>query len=138
MSAKASYSFRIVRDNSAQLKQQLAANLPDALDAMGAEACSMILDTMQHAYWKDIYLTGALQRDVGWADNGSNSIKVGNTLYYGPFVHDGTIKMRARPYIRDSLWGRMGQLVAAAVPYLRKGITPGAPDQGEPNRTRKK
>lgn len=137
MAVKTSYSFRIVKDNSAKLKQQLAANMPDALDAMGAEACTMILDTMQHAYWKDIYLTGALQNDVGWADEGENSIKVGNTLHYGPFVHDGTIKMRSRPYIRDSLWGHMAHLVAAAAPYLQRGIVPDAAP-GEPDRSRKK
>lgn len=137
MPIKTSYSFRIVKDNSAQLKQQLAANMPDALDAMGAVACDMILDQMRHGYWKDIYLTGALQNDVGWADAGENSIKVGNTLHYGLFVHDGTIKMRARPYIRDSIWGQMARLAAAAVPYLRRGITQDAAT-GEPNRSRKK
>lgn len=45
--------------------------------------------------------TGTLRRDINSRVEG-NAAYVGNAVKYSPFVHDGTSKMPARPYIQ---WG---------------------------------
>lgn len=115
--------FTIEVDNSNAIKRQLAENIPLALDAMGVAGVGMIVRTMEYGYSKRIRQTGDLQRDVQYAVNG-NTLIIGNTLEYGIHVHEGTRKMGARPYIRDTLYNRsngekMGKVCSA---YLSTGI----------------
>jgi hypothetical protein len=37
------------------------------------------------------------------AENGNMAMFVGTKVYYGLFVHEGTRKMRARPYLKEAL-----------------------------------
>lgn len=116
----------VLKDNSAKVKSQMAANVVRALTAMGIKAVNLILHQMQRGYGKPIRKTGDLQRDVSYdvGRSGDNSVDVGNTLEYGPHVHEGTYKMKGRPYIRDALTGENAkqQLQKVGEAYLKQGF----------------
>ena len=81
---------------------------------------------MQTGYGNPIWDTGSLQGDVQYqldAEDDS-TITVGNTLEYAPFVHDGTYKMGARPYIRDAILNDFGveTLQEVIAEQIRKSI----------------
>ena len=97
----------VFKDNSDKVLTQLEGNKKAAINAMGIKAVNLILWQMRQGYGKPIRQTGDLQRDVSYEveNSGKDTVDVGNTLKYAPYVHDGTYKMAARPYIRDALTG---------------------------------
>ena len=114
-----------ITDNSKTVLKTLDGNVPAALNAMGIKATNLILYQMRQGYGKPIRQTGDLQRDVQYEVNESSKIvSVGNTLEYGPYVHEGTYKMAGRPYIRDGLIGddHARQLRQVAEENLKKGF----------------
>ena len=91
-------------DHSGDVLSALREAKQAALTAMGTEAVGMIVNKMETGYARRIWRTGDLQRDVSYeADSDGKSVDVGNSLNYAPFVHDGTRRMAARPYITDAL-----------------------------------
>lgn len=112
-------------DHSADVLSMIAANVSRALTAMGTVAVGQIVRTMQRAYWRPIWLTGDLQRDVNYEVHDSeHAVDVGNSLNYATYVHEGTSRMRGRPYITDALTSASGAdaIRTAAENALRQGF----------------
>ena len=112
-------------DNSKVVLKTLNGNIPAALNAIGIAAVNLIHNQMEQGYGKPIRQTGDLMRDVQYeVDEQGRKTRVGNTLEYGPYVHDGTYKMPGRPYVRDSLTGEHAaqKLQQAAAPHVKKGF----------------
>lgn len=110
-------------DNSKAVLNQMSGNVEAALDAMGTAAVGMILRQMQSGYGKPIRQTGNLMRDVQYeVDLAAEVARVGNTLEYTGYVHDGTSWMPGRPYIADGLLGKGEELGSVAAPHLKKGF----------------
>lgn len=115
----------VFTDNSGKILTQMNGNVERALEAMGEKAVNLILHQMRQGYGKPIRQTGDLQRDVNFDVNiASQSVTVGNSLEYAPYVHDGTSKIGGRPYIRDALMGDVhtSQLRKVAEAYLQEGF----------------
>lgn len=113
------------RDNSAQVLRQLNANVSATLEALGIASVGLIVKQMQRGYGRPIWQTGDLQRDVNYDTNESaKSVTVGNSLEYGPYVHEGTSRMPGRPYIRDALLSPAGtqRLQDVAQAYMSQGF----------------
>lgn len=115
-----------VIDYSPQVMRQLEGNTRRALTALGTETVALIQDGMDTLYGKPIWDTGTLRGNVHYAVGNSapNTVDVGNDVEYAHFVHEGTYKMQARPYIRDTITGeyaqrRMREVTAA---YLKQGF----------------
>ena len=112
-------------DNSKEVLKQMNDNADRALNAVGIKAVNLILWQMRQGYGRPIRQTGDLQRDVSFAVHpDEKAVDVGNTLEYAPFVHDGTRKMQARPYISDALTSRENQRTVMRVyeQYLKRGF----------------
>ena len=112
-------------DNSKVVLKTLEGNIPAALNAMGITAVNLIAHQMQDGYGKPIRQTGDLMRDVQYeVDEQGQKTRVGNTLEYGPYVHDGTYKMAGRPYVRDGLTGGEAarKLKQSAEPHISRGF----------------
>lgn len=113
-------------DNSDKVLTKLNGNVDAALDAMGIKAVNLTLGQMQSGYGKPIRQTGDLMRDVQHkvGASGKGTVDVGNSLNYAPKVHDGTYKMKGRPYLRDALSGgkAKSELRSAAENELKKGF----------------
>lgn len=115
-----------VMDYSPQVMRQMEGNTRRALTALGTEAVALIQDGMDTLYGRPIWDTGTLRGNVHYTVENSapNTVDVGNDVEYAHFVHEGTYKMKARPYIRDTITGeyaqrRMEEVTAA---YLKQGF----------------
>lgn len=111
-------------DHHAEVLANMNANISRASQAIGTQAVGMIVSQMQGGYGSPIRQTGNLMRDVNFlAEEGSKTtITVGNSLFYAPFVHEGTSRMAGRPYIKDALqkgWSKLQETWAA---YLKAGF----------------
>ena len=110
-------------DNSKAALKQMSGNVEAALDAMCTAAVGMIVRQLQSGYGKPIRQTGKLMRDVQYeTDPAAKLARVGNTLEYAGHVHDGTSRMKGRPYISDGLSGKESELRAVAAPHLKHGF----------------
>lgn len=111
-------------DNSASVLSIVSGNVRAALTAMGTKGVSLTVDQMQSGYGRPIRQTGNLMRDVAYEveRSGKNTVDIGNSLEYGPFVHEGTSRMAGRPYLRDALQDGSDDLEQVCAAYLRQGI----------------
>lgn len=111
-------------DNADKIQTKLSGNIQAALTAMGLKGVELTVNQMQTGYGRPIWQTGDLQRDVNFEveNSGKNTVDVGNSLEYGPYVHEGTYKMGARPYLRDALMGGRGELKQVAEEQLKNGF----------------
>ena len=113
-------------DNSAKVLAQISQNKQAALMALGTKAVNLILHEMQYGYGKPIRDTGDLMRDVSYEveNSGPDTVDVGNSLFYGPYVHEGTHKMAGRPYILSGLTRNNAseQLKQAVAAPLKNGF----------------
>lgn len=113
------------RDNSAQVLGQMAANISRAADAVGVKAVNLTLKKMESGYGRPIRKTGDLMRDVNFnaqTDRDSAAVTVGNSLQYAIYVHEGTVKMGGRPYLRDAITQGTGEIKTVWESYLRQGF----------------
>lgn len=91
------------KDYSSSVKSAVEKAKIKALTAIGLAAVEIATDYMQLRYDKPIYQTGDLQRDVNYKVRPDNEmVDFGNSLEYAPWVHNGTAKMTARPYLLDT------------------------------------
>lgn len=113
----------VFRGYSAQIRQQMRGNVQRALLAIGTEAVGRIVRTMRDGYGAPIRQTGNLMADVHCEAEGS-TVTVGNALEYALYVHEGTSKMKGRPYIRDALLkgDARESLQRIAEAYLKDGF----------------
>lgn len=128
-------------DHSGQVKLQMTGNKIRALTAMGTRAVALILDKMQTGYHDshptrdregkptggthtDIWQTGDLQNNVNYAveQDGPDTVTVGNNLRYAPYVHEGTYKLKGRPYIKDAIMEGTAELQRVAESALSEGF----------------
>lgn len=112
------------KDHTAEVLAKMQGNVKKALAALGTEAVGLIQDQMQTGYEKPIWKTGDLQRDVNYSveNSGPGTVDVGNSLEYAPFVHDGTRRMKGRPYIRDALNEGADRLKQVVEENLKEGF----------------
>lgn len=133
--ARNGISVEIVKDNSEAVKSQLASNLPKALDQMGLKIRSLVIEQLQSGFGREIRKTGDLQRSIDYEVDGNEIIfgvkqdfigktEPGKDMIYGLWVHDGTIKMAGRPYMRNATYGeaQMQKIVSAGEPALKEGF----------------
>ena len=66
---------------------------------MGTKGVGLTFDQMQSGYGRPIRQTGTLMGDVSYEveRSGKNTVDIGNTKEYDPFVHEDTCKMAGRP-----------------------------------------
>lgn len=127
-------------DYSPEVKAKLEQNVKAALHAIGQKGVELTLGQMQSGYGKPIRQTGDLMRDVQYDMRGENTVAIGNSLEYAPFVHEGyaghavymgeNIGFRVlpgghtagRPYLRDAIMGGRGAIQSIAEQYLKQGF----------------
>lgn len=127
-------------DHSPEVKAKLEQNVKAALHAIGQKGVELTLGQMESGYGKPIRQTGDLMRDVQYDMRGENTVAIGNSLEYAPFVHEGhaghavymgeEIGFRVlpgghtagRPYLRDAIMGGRGAIQSIAEQYLKQGF----------------
>lgn len=106
-------------NNMDTVVSQMKKNISSALDAIGNEAVVSMQYMMLYGYSRPykhrhtgitdtkVYDTGALYKDLKYIVGGNmpgeeNTVSFGSTLPYASYVHEGTRKVQARPYIEDA------------------------------------
>lgn len=113
----------VFKDNSKAVFAQLEQNSKAALKAMGIAAINAVGKQMQNGYGKPIRKTGALMRDVRVEESDAGDhIRIGNTLEYAVHIHEGTSKIKGRPYIKDGITAKIERIRKVAAQELRKGF----------------
>ncbi len=110
------------KSNKRAVQSRLRTNVFAALNAAGDKAVSLIRDNMEKGYGMPIRKTGALMADVHAGTPKNDSIEVGNSLYYAPYVHEGTSKMAGRPYNRDALMNGQDAIKEKIADELKRGF----------------
>ena len=125
-------------NNLPKIVSQMRKNIDSALDAIGIEAVTSMQYMMLYGYSRPykhrhtgitdtkIYDTGALYRDLKYVVGGNmpgeeKTVSFGSTLYYATYVHEGTKKVQARPYIEDGATA-VADFEGVVKKELRKGI----------------
>ena len=115
-------------DNSKAVKEQMAQNMKKALAAMGEEGVGMVIDTMTHGYYRDIHRTGQLKRDIKYRTDSEGQrlgavswgVLVGDiSAPYAAYVHEGTERMEARPFLQDGILKNKEALREVAETHLK-------------------
>lgn len=111
------------KDNGQKIKSMMQGNIKAGLTAMGQTATEMIVNEMNYGFYRRIYLSGDLQRDVNFKPIPDQQIvKVGSSLEYAVPVHEGTGKMPARPYIKNGIMNNKDAIFETGQEYLKKGF----------------
>ena len=127
------------KDYTKEVLNKLEENISAALDAMGLAAVGFVVDTMKTGYQDphpnrnykgeidgtgfhtDIRHTGDLIRDVNYEveRSGKHTVDIGNSLHYAKYVHEGTCKLRGRPYLKDGIERHRKELQDIAESYIK-------------------
>lgn len=111
-------------DNSAVVLRKIGTNSKEAMDAAAELLVEAVQTKMLYGYkdWHgnpphtEIVDTGALfdsiRASVKRDSKNAYSVTVGSDLDYAGYVHDGTSKLKGRPYIRDGVYDSQDQLYA--------------------------
>lgn len=120
------------KNNIPEFKKKFVENAKSAVEEMAAEAHASVQYMMLHGYsdphpnrngpgfHTEIYDTGALFKDLR-AEVEDNHFRIGNTLDYATYVHEGTWKLQGRPYITDGVM-HVADLEGVAAEELKKGM----------------
>lgn len=113
------------KDRSVELMRKIEQNIPVALEAAGIKSVNLILWQMHKGFGRPIRITGDLQRDVNYRVRAEDkAVDVGNSLKYATHVHNGTRKMKSRPYITNALSGEghQQQIEEVIADAMKQGI----------------
>ena len=110
-------------DNSPAVLAQIKSNTARALTAVGIEAVGITVDYMSTHYYRDIHQSGDLKRSISHkVDLGNKSVDIGTNMEYAPWVHDGTRRMVARPFLRDAIMDNTDIWQEIMAEYLSEGF----------------
>lgn len=91
-------------DNRAEARRKLDENIEKALFALGFAVVETVINYMQANYGNPIFDTGTLIRSITFdVDLQAKKVFIGTNIDYSIFVHNGTSRMRARPFLLDAV-----------------------------------
>lgn len=118
-------NIEIKLDNTEKIIEMIRANGQRALIAGATEAVGCIKDEMEFGYGKPIRKTGNLIGSISYNPPRSEpnlSIDIGTDIEYGKFVHEGTRRMRGRPFITDALTQNKERIAQVLMQELKRGF----------------
>ena len=97
----------VFKDNSNLVLKRVSANAQSAVKKAGPLLVESVQGAMLYRYEREPIDTGALFDSIrAETKRGSQnlySVDVGSDKHYAGYVHEGTYKMKGRPYIRDGV-----------------------------------
>jgi HK97 gp10 family phage protein len=85
-----------------ELPKVMTREFATIMDALGVQGASLVEDTIRSGIgmWKSPIDTGAMWQGIGHSRRGLvTTIKTSSRTPYAVYVHEGTSKMRARPFM---------------------------------------
>lgn len=124
----------IFKDNSTLILRQLDNNAKRAIEQAKNRAVEMVQGKILYGYHDphgadghtEIVETGKLfdsiKAESKRVSSNAYSFEVGTDVPYAVFVHDGTYKLKGRPFIRDGLMDGADELKAIFGDNLKAGL----------------
>lgn len=117
-----------------EVMAQVQGNINRALVAMGMTGVASVKDRMEkgyHATYKPhlktmgtaIRDTGDLMRSMEYQLTGNDTVAVGTNMDYAMYVHEGTRKMKERPFIKDGIDENSDRILEIGKNELKKGMS---------------
>lgn len=111
------------KDHSNEVLAKLNGNKLRALKAIGEAAVEVTNDYMQSKYGKPIYITGDLMRSISSNVRlNDEAVDIGSNLNYAEWVHNGTRRMDARPFLKDAITENTDIWEEVAAEHLGEGF----------------
>lgn len=115
-------SSMTVKDNSAQVLSQINRNITAALTAISLAVIEIASDYIMKRYYQPAYKSGTLLRSLTFElDPVNKKVVIGTNVEYAPWVHNGTHRMPARPFLKDAVLNNIPVYNKIAVKYLGAG-----------------
>ena len=127
-------SVRFV-DNSDIILQKVANNCQEAMEQVGELLVEAVQGKILYGYHDvhgnpphtEIVDTGALfdsiEADVSRASQNAFGVGVGTDVSYAGYVHDGTYKLKGRPFVSDGVMESREDVKSILAGTIPKGIT---------------
>lgn len=116
----------VFKNNSNLVLRKMDANARNAVNEAGDLLVESVQNAMLYRYAKEVVNTGALfdsiRAETKRVSQNTYSVAVGSDLPYAGYVHDGTRKMKGRPYIRDGVMDAHDDLEKLFAGSLAKGF----------------
>ena len=111
-------------------------NSGNAMNALKESAVAWVQDQMMHGYTDphgpdghtEIYDTGALYDSIKASVESSGFLKLGHTLRvgspldYASYVHNGTRKLKGRPFLRDAMMLHHDEIETILKDNIKEGM----------------
>ena len=108
------------------VEKKVVENLEAASEELKTKIVEWIREQMIYGYAKEVYDTGAtfdsISANVKRASQNTYTVQGGAGTDYAVYVHNGTRKMAARPFIRDALAGNIENIRKIVESYAGDGI----------------
>lgn len=116
-----------------EVTAQVQGNINRALVAMGMTGVASVKDRMEKGYYetykrhlktkgKAIRDTSDLMRSMAFQLTGNDTVAVGTNMDYAMYVHEGTRKMKERPFIKDGIEENSDKILEIGKNELKKGM----------------
>lgn len=122
-------------DNSDIVLRRVAANASQAMEQIGEMLVEAVQGKILYGYsdvhgnppHTEIVDTGALfdsiASDVSRASQNTFTVSVGADTHYAQYVHDGTSKLKGRPFISDAVTDAEAEIEGILSGTLPNGLT---------------
>ena len=123
------------QDNSALVLRQIGTNSQRAMQNAGELLVETVQEKMLYGY-KDLHgnpphteivdtgvLFDSIEAIVKRDSQNAFSVSVGTVVPYAGYVHDGTSKLKGRPFIRDGVMAAQDELKELLATDLSAGFT---------------
>ena len=64
--------------------------------------------------------TGKLRRSMGHKTNNKDTVYIGTNMDYAPYVHEGTSRQKAQPFIKDAVMNNLDEIQNIIEKHLSK------------------
>jgi len=108
--------IEVVEDNTAKVLKEFPTAINRALEKIGILAEGHVVGYMTRHHIVD---TGRLRNSISHTIQGKDAI-VGTNVPYGIYVHEGTYKMKGRPYLKQPVQSHSSEYRKALESELKK------------------
>ena len=108
------------------VERKVVENLGAAANELQDKMVEWIREQMVYGYPKEVYDTGrtfdSIKANVKRDSQNTDTVQGGAGTDYAVFVHNGTRKMRARPFIRDALQNNINNIRDIVESHAKDGM----------------
>lgn len=98
--------IEVVQDNSALIARMIPQAIAKALEKVGILAEGHVIGYMTKEHIVD---TGRLRNSITHSVTGDNNVEIGTNVSYGKYVHNGTSRVEARPFLTQPISEHMDE-----------------------------